>query len=78
MTEEEVIHGILKSDTDPSRSCLCFIRIIEDLDNNLSDNIAWRFIDMKNSVIDTEAQQLLQALRDEKVAKTVKEKNIHK
>ena len=76
MTENEIQHGIFRSPGDPDTQCLCFVRIIEDVLSHLSHEKAWRFIDMVGSEVDNEAQQYLSHLRDEKIAKAVK--NLHK
>lgn len=76
MTELEVYEGLLKSKTDPSLSCVCFIRIIDDIDKYLDHQMAPRYIDIMEQKVDTLAQLKLTKLRDEEVAKTLTDKNI--
>lgn len=67
VTEEEVWNGILNN-PDASSNALCIQRDIEGLDLiSISDRIKKRYIDMipsaSGDVVDTEAQELLDALK---------------
>ncbi|OWF43078.1 NACHT and WD repeat domain-containing protein 2-like [Mizuhopecten yessoensis] len=79
VTEEEVLQGILKTAGKPKNHCLCFIRIIDDLQFHLRHNKASRFIDMVNQEkVDEEAQEILSNLRDETVFSKMESSNISK
>ena len=81
MTEKEIEQGVFHAPGDPNSQCLCYIRIIEDMLEHLSHSLAWRFIDVSSapdSLLDTEAQQLLVQLRDERLLKALNTSNILK
>ncbi|KAK3582782.1 hypothetical protein CHS0354_035720 [Potamilus streckersoni] len=79
VTEDEIFHGILNFPGDPTEHCLCFVRIIEDLEKNLHHQKAWRFIDMiQENKVDEESQQILSSLRDEKIIHKLEDFNITK
>ncbi|KAL3862492.1 hypothetical protein ACJMK2_008453 [Sinanodonta woodiana] len=79
VTEDEIFHGILNFPGDPTEHCLCFVRIIEDLEQNLHHQKAWRFIDMvQQNKVDEESQQILSSLRDEKIIRKLEDFNITK
>ncbi|XP_061189796.1 NACHT and WD repeat domain-containing protein 2-like [Saccostrea echinata] len=78
VTEEEIEQGILKSPGNPVDHCLCFVRIIEDIDKNLGHSKAWRYIDMTGSTINQEAQKLLNQLREDKLPKVVSKDKIQR
>ncbi|CAD5119220.1 DgyrCDS7852 [Dimorphilus gyrociliatus] len=64
MTEKEVMEGLKNSQN--LDGCVCFIRHIEDLQEHLehpADRV-WRYIDIRDDQIDTNAQSSLSALRD--------------
>lgn len=69
MTEEEILNGILRAPGKVSDSCICIVRIIEDIENNLDHNNVSRFIDVVDGKVDSEAQTILSELRDEKIKK---------
>ncbi|KAL3862495.1 hypothetical protein ACJMK2_008455 [Sinanodonta woodiana] len=74
VTEDEIFNGILNFPGDPTEHCLCFVRIIEDLEQNLNHPKAWRFIDMvQENKVDEESQQILSTLRDEKIIQKLKD-----
>ncbi|KAK3582783.1 hypothetical protein CHS0354_035720 [Potamilus streckersoni] len=79
VTEDEIFNGILNFPGDPTEHCLCFVRIIEDLEKNLHHPKAWRFIDMiQENKVDEESQQILSSLRDEKINQKLKDFSITK
>ncbi|KAK3105389.1 hypothetical protein FSP39_024054, partial [Pinctada imbricata] len=67
VTEEEILHGILQAPGSAPDHCLCFVRMIDDIEEHLDHRLAWRFIDKDGDKVDTEAQKILQSLREEKV-----------
>lgn len=79
VTEEEIIHGIFNHDSKTSEECLCFVRIIEDIDNHLNHPKAWRFIDMiEGQTVDSEAQNILKRLRDQSIVEKMNFSNIER
>ena len=74
----------LANETDSNRSALCFIREIDNLEENLQDSALSRFIDVTQNadgqvVVDKEAKQLLEELKYIKVpAKLNENTNIFK
>ena len=83
VTEMEIFEGIFTVE-DPNKSALCFIRTIENLENNLTDSTISRFIDTevtqnKEVLVDSNAKNLLNILKNEKIpAKLNPDKNIFK
>ncbi|KAJ8320337.1 hypothetical protein KUTeg_001924 [Tegillarca granosa] len=69
VTEEEIVNGILRAPGQVSDTCVCIVRIIEDIENNLDHQKVARFIDLVNGKVDSEAQKILSDLRDEKIKK---------
>ncbi len=64
---------------DPTKHCLAFVRLIQDLEDNLDHPMAWRFIDLdQNGRIDSEVQHRLDQLRDEKLLTFLKSMNLHR
>lgn len=69
---------------DPNKTSLCFIRNIVNLEENLADSTASRFIDLKpdnesnKTEIDQEAKQLLDDLKFKKLPSRLNENNIFK
>ena len=78
VTELEVDQGLFQSPSDPNDKCLCFVRIIDDMENNINHPKAWRYIDMAGSLVDHQAQQQLAALRDEKINGKLANANVHR
>jgi hypothetical protein len=78
VTEEEIQQGILKSPGNPAEHCLCFVRIIEDIYNNLGHSKAWRYIDMSGSTINQEAQGLLDKLREDRLPQFISKDKIQR
>lgn len=68
VTEYEIERGLLEAEK-PNEEVLCFVRQISNLEKNLHQTRARKFIDSINdgSEVDVEAQGLLQVLRDEKI-----------
>ncbi len=67
----EIYEGILNVE-DPNKSALCFIRNIDNLENNLGDSTISRFIDTqvsksKQVLIDSDAKNLLDILKNKKI-----------
>lgn len=76
VTEEEIEQGILKSPGNPLDHCLCFVRIIEDIHNNLGHSKVWRYIDMTGNEINQESQTLLNQLRENRIPKIISKDKI--
>lgn len=68
VTEYEIERGLLEAEK-PNEEVLCFVRQISNLEKNLHQTRARKFIDSVNdgSEVDAEAQRLLQVLKDEKI-----------
>jgi hypothetical protein len=71
VTEKEIFEGIFK-EKDPNLTSLCFVRQIENLENNLNDSKAARFIDVikgenGNVKINFETKTLIENLVDKKI-----------
>ncbi|XP_023233004.1 NACHT and WD repeat domain-containing protein 2-like [Centruroides sculpturatus] len=76
VTEREVINGILKM-PDTRNHCLAYIRKIENI--NMSNvKSAGKFVDLLNRGVDTEAQNLLADLRDNRLCSKMKRPNLIK
>lgn len=56
--------------------CLCFIRTIEDLEDQLEEKKAQRFIDINSGKIDDEAQMLLKSFKEDKLTKKLTKRNV--
>ena len=57
---------------DPNKTALCFIRDIENLEENLNDPSIPRFIDIETNkngekVVDNEAKRLLEIMKKQKI-----------
>ena len=81
VTEAEIYNGILKLYGDVMDHCLCFVRIIQDIDDHLDHSKAPRFIDMLSSNdkrVDVEAQVILSQLRDEKLTRRLQNINLQR
>lgn len=81
MTEKEIINGILNVSNANERT-LCFIREIENIAQNISDSKAEKFIDLTRSedgtvIIDREAENLLNRLKNERIPSVLKQENIY-
>jgi len=78
VTEDEIAHGIFKLQ-NPQDHCLCYIRELEGLDNQLSDKAAKQYIDISTedpTKADTKSQQLLDNLKNVKVPTYLGSKNV--
>ena len=74
VTEEEIRKGLIE-ETDNRNRCLVFRRTIKDI--NMKHEKAWRFIDQnEDGTIDSEAQELLNKLRDEEIPNSLTKENI--
>ena len=78
VTEYEVLIGLDNHFGDPNKHCLSHIRVIGDITDHLSHQVAWRFIDMSGSDIDTEAQNHLINLRDVEIKQKLADDNIRR
>ena len=83
MTNEEVQHGILEVDeAHRADQVAFFVRIFEDIEDNVQDKEAKNFIDLSyaggKQSVDGEAQKLLSALRDQQVPASLPESRIFK
>ena len=78
VTEEEIQLGVLQAAGDVNKKCLCFIRNIEDLEHNKAHHRALKFLDLipGTNDIDTESQDMLNYLRDRKLAEKLNKSNI--
>lgn len=74
VTEREVMNGILRAQ-DTADHTLAYLRIIEDININVLRS-AKLFLDIAGRNVDTEAQELLGKLRDEKITAVLPESNI--
>ena len=80
MTEDEIHNGIF-GHAAPNNHCLCYIREITDLHDNIPEAIACRYVDCDPSnptKVDEDAQHLLQKLKQETLAIAFNQSNIHK
>ena len=75
VTEEEVEQGILGS-ANPGGQSLCYIRHISDIEVNLSDRNSRLYVDISEGKRDTEAQDLLDRLKRERILQRLGENNI--
>ena len=79
VTEEEIRSGLLKQAEGANDHCLCFIRIINDLDTNLDHPKAWRYVDMgEGGRLDEDAKRHLEKLRDSLVVSKLERKNVYR
>lgn len=81
MTEKEIVKGILNASNANERA-LCFIREIENITEHISESKADKFIDLTRStdgtvVVDQEAEQLLNRLKNERIPSVLKPENIY-
>lgn len=75
MTEEEIEYGILGS-SDPSAQSLCYIRHLSDIEVNLADKNSRNYIDISEGEQDTEAQELLDRLKRDRILQRLGEHNV--
>ena len=77
VTENEITSGVLEGQKSPSDSCYCVIRKISDIDIHLNEQNAPRFLDVgQDKQKDTEAQILLDELKDTKLKGRIPESNL--
>ena len=80
MTEDEINHGILNLLT-PNSHCLCYVREIKELHDNIPEAIVCRYIDSDPSNptrVDESAQHLLQNLKEQKLLIALHQSNMKK
>jgi len=78
VTEKEIINGILSA-KDANERTLCFLREIVDIQNHLSDEKASKYIDISSkSIIDEDAEKLLNRLKTIRIPAVLKSENIFK
>ena len=80
VTEDEIYNGIFDLST-PNSHCLCYVREIEELHDNISEAIACRYIDgdpSNPSQVDKSAQHLLQELKEKKLPIALHQSNMQK
>ena len=72
VTEYEIASG-MPTAQDCEKHCIGMLRTIDDLDQHLDEPAVAKFVDLipGTSLIDEEAQGLLNALRDEKIPRSV-------
>ena len=72
VTEYEIASG-MPTAQDCEKHCIGMLRTIDDLDQHLDEPAVAKFVDLipGTSLIDDEAQGLLNALRDEKIPRSV-------
>lgn len=75
VTEEEIEYGILGS-SDPSAQSLCYIRHLSDIEVNLADKNSRNYIDISEGEQDTEAQELLDRLKRDRILQRLGEHNV--
>ena len=78
VTEEEIQVGVLQAPGDVNKKCLCFVRHIEDLEENKDHHRAMKFLDLVPGTndIDRESQDMLNYLRDRKLTEKLNKNNI--
>lgn len=76
VTENEIQHGLLEYDGDKARKCLCFMRHIQDMTDNLHHAKSAKFIDMDSNEVDDEAVNMLKLLKEEKIPGVLPAENI--
>ncbi len=80
VTEDETDHGIFRADS-PKSSCLCYVRTMSNLETNLTDHLANKYIDVSPDTtrpcIDEEAQRLLHNFKFHKLPNYLGSDNIH-
>ncbi|XP_064609072.1 NACHT and WD repeat domain-containing protein 2-like [Liolophura sinensis] len=76
VTENEIQHGLLQYDGDKAQKCLCFMRNIQDISDNLQHTKSAKFIDMNSTEVDEEATKMLKVLKDEKIPGVLPAENI--
>lgn len=83
VTEKEIFEGVFK-EHDANKTSICFIRNIVNLEENINDPTATRFIDLKtdhqsnNVEIDLEAKKLIDDLKLKKIPSKLNDSNIFK
>jgi hypothetical protein len=80
VTEKEIYNGLIKAQ-NTKQNVLMFIREIVDIKDNIKSNakLAGRFIDLdEGGNVDTDAENLLNSLKTDKIAKYLPESNMHK
>ena len=80
MTEDEIYNGIFDLST-PNDHCLCYIREIDELHNNIPEAIACRYVDndpFSPLEVDENAQHLLQQLKEQKLPLALHQSNMHR
>ncbi len=78
VTEMEIEQGLFHSPLNANDRCLCFVRIIDDIEKNIDHPKAWRYIDMTESLVDRDAQEQLAQLRDAKISEALAGENLHR
>ena len=80
VTEDEIYNGIL-SLAAPNNHCLCYIRDLVELHDNIPEAIACKYIDgdsFNPIEVDKNAQRLLQQLKEERLPAALDQSNVHK
>ena len=80
VTEDEIYNGILNT-TAPNDHCLCYMRELDDLRDNIPDAIAFRYVDKDSANpmnIDHNSQHLLQQLKEDKLPAVLGQSNLQK
>ena len=78
VTEDEIRRGIINA-TEQDKHCFWFKRFITDIDDNIADSNAGKFIDKtwgNPSSVDKPAQQLLNELREKDLPEALASRNI--
>ena len=79
VTEEELTYGLLHVNSDVDNHCLCYMRDLQGLQDNLTDKKSRTYIDMKSSgQINSTAQKYLAFLKDVAIPKKLSSANIHR
>ena len=82
VTQEEIELGLFQNSQEINKRCLCFIRNIQDLDQNVYHHRALKFIDLlpaengSPAEVDVDAQDRLKLLRENIIPQKLNKENI--
>ena len=78
MTHQEIAKGILDVENNPSDQCVCFVRNISNLEEDLSNEQAPAYIDFLQGQheIDADAVEMLSSLFNEQIKEKLNESQI--
>lgn len=84
VTQEEIDIGLFQTPKDPNMTCLCFVREIEHLQENVRHHRTSKFLDLQPTEkgepveMDLDAYERLTILRDQEIPKRLNKENIVK